>query len=1107
MINNSLIKVQVQEFNSPTKPQRRLINQRIKPYIQAYGLSPDLFEMKGKSVVYKNNNPNNQSQQNRSVMSIRSSTKKPYQKISIHRPQTASLQLPNNFDLPITNKYANLFNEIKNAENKPQFQYLQKAEKSLIFEEVDERSEQSIIRKYDSMLKNIAHLEKVKQQKIQELEMLQSKIDEVKNVDIHSSRFIIKKNVHKSSLREKKDKAASLIQAHVKGRFYQRRYIFWKKKNEEKLRKVIFIQQWWKNQLKHIKIQKQFRITHRCKQVRLIGGRTIFIITNYSYILYRIRLLLIDRMGVMKGVFRLYLNLQNCSTVLNEDISKESFEFESLMNLIISNLIQLIQIKDDHFILDLQNQNIIDIPHLMLQVYMKLNFIATNQYQLLIHIKEEAQQESQNQIEQLQQNHYQYLQTENYQENKKKDNQNDQDIQAYSNLVEQQVNIYTAEQYCQKIEESQSSEVQQNINQQQSYDENTNKEIQREIIENQDQNSKILNNQNMVEIQDKQVIEQQIQDNKTFQNENRQTDKEFKDKLIQFDDLKNNQSRDTKTNQDQEDNIQQNQTTDQIQQIYIQNPQNLPIKQNSEIKSKIILDIIQESQQFQQSSENLSDENNQEIQQTSNQINYNSIQSSNKVKLFESTQINQNEVSSSQRLVYKQPDQEEIQTNQVDIIQMNLNDIDVDQTECVKSQNQGLKSVKQDLQTSPIEQNSQMNLSQERIVENKKEEFEFMEIKVNKPIEIQQANDEDDQQEQIFQSEYIYYQNSNIFSQKNEADPQSQIYKKKDNQNQQQQPSQIDFHLLKSCESNIFEPVKYLNSGELLSRTNFLVQLGQLEKIENENTSLLISGDLKKEVEDLPEPVNLRKNNSNQQEQFMESQSFLRRMPSDFKSPLMDDTLKLSATFKFQISSEFKAFESGQLISQLFDIKIQQQDSLEYSLDESQDLQPIYITTIRVDDINVDVFQIKDLLRLKDKNDIYRQFDFKISKIQQSNCDYIIQNLFVYIIKNGINCIEGNQIVRIQRYLRRFRFIKSCVLTLYRESILICLFKSFFGMKLSIYGQVQQGVEIMIERMGIKSRKILENNFYSICPLVLSSEMEVEQMILTAIKAFDFESE
>lgn len=41
--------------------------------------------------------------------------------------------------------------------------------------------------------------------------MLQNKIEEAKNAEINSSRFIIKKNVHKPTLRERKDKAASLI--------------------------------------------------------------------------------------------------------------------------------------------------------------------------------------------------------------------------------------------------------------------------------------------------------------------------------------------------------------------------------------------------------------------------------------------------------------------------------------------------------------------------------------------------------------------------------------------------------------------------------------------------------------------------------------------------------------------------------------------------------------------------------------------------------------------------------------------------------------------------------------------------------------------------------
>lgn len=71
--------------------------------------------------------------------------------------------------------------------------------------------------------------------------MLQNKIDEAKTAEINSSRFIIKKSVHKPTIRERKDKAASLIQAHVKGRIDYKRFVEWKKKKEDKLRKVIFI--------------------------------------------------------------------------------------------------------------------------------------------------------------------------------------------------------------------------------------------------------------------------------------------------------------------------------------------------------------------------------------------------------------------------------------------------------------------------------------------------------------------------------------------------------------------------------------------------------------------------------------------------------------------------------------------------------------------------------------------------------------------------------------------------------------------------------------------------------------------------------------------------
>ena len=64
--------------------------------MEAYGISPESFEIKGKSVVFKTTNHNNHSY--------------------VNRPQTASIQLPNNIVLPISNKYANLFNEIKSSE-------------------------------------------------------------------------------------------------------------------------------------------------------------------------------------------------------------------------------------------------------------------------------------------------------------------------------------------------------------------------------------------------------------------------------------------------------------------------------------------------------------------------------------------------------------------------------------------------------------------------------------------------------------------------------------------------------------------------------------------------------------------------------------------------------------------------------------------------------------------------------------------------------------------------------------------------------------------------------------------------------------------------------
>ncbi|CAK84660.1 unnamed protein product (macronuclear) [Paramecium tetraurelia] len=561
------------------------------------------------------------------------------------------------------------------------------------------------------------------------------------------------------------------------------------------------------------------------------------------------------------------------------------------------------------------------------------------------------------------------------------------------------------------------------------------------------------------------------------------------------------------------------QNTNQIEFYALQDPL------NSQISN-------QQNLQFQQYISDLKNDNIQndlnkfEKEQIVNQTNNNFLET---IKIVEDTQIIQNELLSSQRtqknndhqideqdlIKYEQDDKEqkvnnkkedineEKEQNQEEIIQMQSGDGDVQQ--------QGKTNNLQEDQQILVVMEKQEIKSDTEVVTNKNEEFEQMENKVDKPTEVKE---EEEEQQQIVISQYGNEQNSNVQSHKIEKEPSIQSFQKKDNdQNLLQLPSQMEFHLLKSCESNFFEPpnsgketVKYLNSGELLSRTNFLSQLGQLGKFEFENNSLLGSGDLKKDIEGLPEPLNLRNKSNNQQELFSESQTFPNRMPSDFRSPFIDDTFKLSTTFKFQFSSELKAFESGQFISQQFNIKVQQQDSLEYSMDESSDLQPIYITTMKVDDNDVDVFQIKNVLRFKDKNNLYQCYDFKISKMQQLNSDYIIQNLFVFIMKNRINCIDGNQIVRIQRYLKRFRFVQSCVLTLDKESTLICLFKSFFQIKMCFYRQVEIGEQIIIEKMTTKQRRILELNFYSICPQLLFHDKGLEQKVLATIDALGAQS-
>ncbi|CAD8102529.1 unnamed protein product [Paramecium sonneborni] len=1171
MINNSLIKVQVQDYTSPTKPQRRLIYQRIKPYMEAYGLSPEFFEIKGKSVVFKTNNPNNQTYLNKSVVSIRSNKKKPKQKISLKRPQTASIQLPNNVILPISNKYANIFNEIKSNQSKPQVQIPQKAEKSLILEEdAEEVSDSSLIKKHEMILKDIADLEKVKQQKINELETIQNKIDEVKNAEINSSRFIIKKNSHKPTLREKKDKAASLIQAHVKGRMDYKRFIEWKKRKEDKLRKLIIIQKWWRIQLNRLEISKRFQIIQQSKQIKLIDGYNFLITTNYSYVLNRIRLLFIERMGIIRGHFRLYLDQSNCLKLLNEDITNPSNQCLYLINIIINNLIQLIQVQDGRLIFNSLNSNFIDIPQLMQQICLQLTQININQYQIIINqadqlkelvISKDQQQKSfeipptisgKSQVFQIQDQ----FQIKEIKEDEQETNQNELVISNQQSLHNDYQEIHQKNQLLtnniQALQQSETAMQSKNVDfdQKEYYSqENLNSKCQNDHIEMQEKieqndfdNSKITNQQinqnqdnifkeqnqeqgNIFEVQNQELQVSQEQINQFNQQE--KTDKEEQYQSIRLDNQKNDS---TIQNTDQQKSIKENQIIHSILPYNIQDPLNSQI-------------LNQEQNQFQNFITNLinnqiqNDENKLEVYQYSNQNNLNFIESNSNVKFCEGTQIIQNEMQFSQvNDQEKQLDDQEIiknkQNNQELLIQskksVEVEDEKQHKEEIQNIEQENFQEIKQD-QQEYIQENLQMKESNQQpqqiiqndeiqsngIQENKIEEFEQIKNQIDKPLEIQHEHEEEeeDQQQQIVNSEYIIQQNINEISEKIEKVQQSQNFKKKEHdQNLQQIPSQIDFHMLKSCESNLYDPpnsgketAKYLNSQELLSRTNFLSQLGQLGKFEYENNSFLGSGDLKKDIEGFLAPVNLRNKNNNQQELFLESNTFPNRNPSDFRSPLIDDTFKLSTTLKFQFSSELKAFESGHFISQQFDIKIQQQDSLEYSMDESQDLQPIYITTIKVDDNDVDVFQIKNMLRLKDKKNNYQSYDFKISKIHQSNCDYIIQNLYVYIINNRINCIEGSQIVRIQRYIKRFRFVQSCLLTFDKESTLVCLFKSFFKIKLSFYRQVAIEEDIIIEKMTIKQRRILERNFYSICPQLLFIEKNKEKMIMATINALEFQ--
>ena len=58
-----------------------------------------------------------------------------------------------------------------------------------------------------------------------------------------------------------------------------------------------------------------------------------------------------------------------------------------------------------------------------------------------------------------------------------------------------------------------------------------------------------------------------------------------------------------------------------------------------------------------------------------------------------------------------------------------------------------------------------------------------------------------------------------------------------------------------------------------------------------------------------------------------------------------------------------------------------------------------------------------------DKKGKYSHYDYKISTIAQSNCDYINNNLYIYAINNCIKCLEGCQVLRIQKFVMKYSFV------------------------------------------------------------------------------------
>ncbi|CAK61811.1 unnamed protein product (macronuclear) [Paramecium tetraurelia] len=1078
MNNKSLIQVQVNDYveTQQNKSHRKLISKKIQPYMKAYSLKPEFFEVKGKQVVFKINNSTNLSNLNKTMFSSMPSMKQlpqkkaPPKKIDSVKRTVVSLT---DFQLlPLTTKYANLFQEIQNSQVSLVQSECHDSVSATYRQSQDNYQDRSQHQRLDSLKQSIFELEKIKQVKIDELQNLQERIEQVKNIEKNNNSQIIiqcNKNLNKRQIRFK---AATTIQASVKRWIAQKKFNEWKKKKLEKLRKIIIIQKWWQKQLKLIKKKDKFEIGHNDKKVKDIDDHQFIILSNYSYKLKRIRILLVERKGKYKQDFRFYLNINNCQSILNEEITKDSYEFNILIDLITNQIINIIQIDNNQIKLYLEQKNFIYINRLLLQIEIQITQIVGNKYHILI-----LRQESPN-LENQEQQQEQIQQSQQLENNESIENDNTKIQLVHEEipkpqLISQDSNDVQLEQFIK--ENNQQKQEENNQPQQEEKQEPQSEEKQEIQI---DQQHELQQDENH------QPYSEEIHQLQSDQKQETQSDEKHQpfseEKHEQYSEV-NQMNQNQQINQNENEQIKHDQNIEQEVEYYKIKliPTDSDHNNNEQLNTIQVVEDSTNKQNFDDEEQQLYDQDVliQNKEETSNE-NYSKQQNSiiddypkhdfkQDIQQFQS-QISNNELIEVEQLQIEDKNQE--------IQQINIQ-------ESVVPERQQDYEFNVHIQGS-IEQNAQKD-------NNQKEEEIELHLKVQKIEETQnQTNIELSLEIQKNEENNIDY-------------AQKESIKNDDQDNQDIQTSNQE-------SISVYQPVEFqdqkvevqLNRSRDYNQLQTLTQTQQVfNKPENSNINNFIENNDNNDLEkkSMTESVELKQQNENIQVSQAEDQDKVDvQERQDFDQSEIRNLENQS--IKFQFSAGFLNSQGEYLTSQQFNISFQEQDSLEYSADNSREFQPVYVTTLVVDNIDIEVYQLNLRLTFKDKNNEFAECIFNMPKKFQSSVDFTKNNLYVYIMKGHIRCLEVDQGLKIQRFVRKMRFIKSVLFYLNSDLFLISLHKSSCMMQIFIFKNDRLEEEISLRKLSKQCKLGLKKYFLSIGPQLIFSQGYLEDTILSILE-------